>query len=67
MNSIDQIQRQYIYTVQPVKLFETENSKAAKDNAYSFISKINDKETKYNPFHPNVLNNQLAQKLDVIS
>lgn len=65
MNSINQIQRRYVYTVQPVKFFETENSKAAKDNAFSFISKINDKETKYNPFHPNILSEQLARNIDI--
>lgn len=66
MNAIDEIKRQYMYTVQPVRLFEDERSKAGKPNSFEFISQINSKESKFNPFHPNVLNEQTANKLDLL-
>ncbi|MBR1424899.1 hypothetical protein IJ579_04995 [bacterium] len=67
MNAIDEIKRQYVYAVQPVKLFETENSKVAQQNTFHFISMTNKNDNqRYNPFHPNVTNASTAKKLDIL-
>jgi len=65
MNAIDEIKRQYLYTVQPVKLFEDNRSKAQNDISYDFISKA--KQNGYNPFHPSVENSQRGSRLDILS
>ncbi len=64
MNAIDEIKRQYIYTVQPVRLFEDEKPKTQAGN-FEFISRMN-KETKFNPFHPNVTTDKTAKQLDLL-
>ena len=67
MNAIDEIKRQYVYTVQPVRLFEDENPKAPPSNTFEFISKINSNQSKFNPFHPNVADGKTANQLDLLS
>jgi hypothetical protein len=66
-NAINQVQRQYTYAVQPVKLFETKNSQQAQKNAldFSFISQM--KSNGNNPFHPDVSNSEKGNKLDIMS
>ncbi len=66
MNAIDEIKRQYIYTVQPVKLFEEQKNKATQSNSFDFISRLNPKESTFNPFHPNVMDEKNANKLDLL-
>lgn len=66
-NAINEIQRQYMYAVQPVKLFETKNSQTAQKNAldFSFINQM--KSSGNNPFHPAISNTEKGQKLDIMS
>ena len=65
-NAINEVQRQYMYAVQPVRLFETKNSKAAQKDAFdfSFISQM--KSNGNNPFHPDVSNSEKGNKLDIM-
>lgn len=63
-NMINEIKPQYIYAVQPVKLFETENSKQAQKNLLSLFNTSNG--TDYNPFHPDVSNSEKGNKLDLM-
>ena len=65
-NAIDEVKRQYIYAVQPVKLFEANNHQAAQKYAFDF-NFVNKKEkTGNNPFHPDVSNTPKGQKLDLM-
>lgn len=66
-NAINEIQRQYMYAVQPVKLFETKNTPQAQRNAldFSFINHM--KSSGNNPFHPDVSNSEKGKMLDIIS
>lgn len=65
-NAINEIQRQYTYAVQPVKLFETKNSQMAQKNAldFNFISEM--KQNGNNPFHPSVSNSEKGNCLDIM-
>ena len=65
-NAINEVKRQYTYAVQPVKLFETNNSQAAQKYAldFNFVSQMN--KTDNNPFHPDVSNTSRGQKLDIL-
>ena len=66
-NSINAVQRQYMFAVNPVQLFETKNSPAASKNSFDFMN-INQKSSNsFNPFHPNVQNHSTANKLDILS
>ena len=65
-NAIDQIKRQYIYTVQPVKLFEQGNNNPfqAQKNSFDYFNSV--KKSNYNPFHPNVKTDKTAKNLDLL-
>ena len=63
-NAIDEVKRQYLYTVQPVKLFETKNSQQAQINSFEFINQEN--KSDFNPFHPNLSNTNKGEKLDLM-
>ena len=64
-NTIDEIKRQYIYNVQPVKLFETQNNVAAQKNSLDYLNQTN-KSSTYNLFHPDVSNSEKGGHLDLI-
>lgn len=64
-NKINEVQRQYIYAVQPVHLFETQNSKAAQKSSFDLFNQTNN--STFNLFHPNVSNSTKGNKLDLIS
>lgn len=63
-NKIDEIQRQYTYAVQPVKLFETQNSNLAQKSSFDFINQM--QKSGKNPFHPDVSNSYKGGKLDIM-
>ena len=70
LNSIDEIKRQFIPTVQAVQFFEGEKTSKQQTSQpiYNFISQMNQSaKNGYNPFHPNVTSNNTANKLDIIS
>lgn len=64
LNKIEEIQRQYMYAVQPVKLFETQNNQAAQKNMFDFSNRIN--QSTNNPFHPDISNTNKGGKLDIL-
>ena len=64
-NSINAVQRQYMFAVPPVQLFESKNPKVAQNNSFDFINQKS--HNNFNPFHPNVQNMTTANKLDIIS
>ena len=53
-----------MYTVQPVKLFETRNSQEAQKSSFDFINQAN--KSGYNPFHPNLSNTDKGGKIDLM-
>lgn len=61
---IEQVQRQYTQAVQPVKLFETNNSQLAQKSSFDFINQM--KQNGHNPFHPSVQNTEKGNKLDLM-
>lgn len=65
-NAIDEVKRHYTYAVQPVKLFEANQSQAAQKYVldFNFVSQLN--KTGHNPFHPDVSNTHKGQKLDLM-
>lgn len=63
-NRIDEIQRQFMYKVQPVKLFETKNNEQAQKSSFDFINQMN--QSGFNPFHPNVKSEVRAKRLDIL-
>lgn len=63
-NPIYEVKRQYMYTVQPVKLFETQNSQAAQKNSFEISNQTN--KSSYNLLHPNVSNSSSGKKLDFL-
>lgn len=63
LNKIEEVQRQYIYAVQPVKLFETQNNQAAQQSMFDFTNKIN--QSNHNPFHPDITNTGKGGRLDI--
>ena len=64
-NSINAVQRQYMFAVNPVQLFETKNSHVASKNSFDFTNQKSP--SAFNPFHPNVQNSTTANKLDILS
>ncbi|MBP3820783.1 hypothetical protein J6G99_03965 [bacterium] len=62
-NRIDEIQKQYMYAIKPVQLFETKNSNHAQKSSFDFINQMN--QNGFNPFHPNVKSNTMAKNLDL--
>lgn len=64
-NSINAVQRQYMFAVTPVQLFETKNSHIASKNSFDFINQKS--QNGFNPFHPNVQSSITANKLDILS
>ena len=64
-NKIEQIGRQYAYAIQPVQLFETQNSKQTQKSSLDFFNQMNSN-SDYNPFHPNVRTKSVASRLDLI-
>lgn len=64
-NKINEVKPQYTYAVQPVKLFEAENSRASQKDSFDFLKNITPKG--YNPFHPSVVNSEKGGKLDLLS
>lgn len=64
-NSINAVQRQYMFAVEPVHLFETKNSQIAQKSSFDFINPKS--QTSFNPFHPNVKSSTTANKLDILS
>jgi len=62
---IDSVSRHYMYAVEPVKMFETQQNAQAQKSSFDFISKMNFKNFDYNPFHPNVQNSTTAKRLDI--
>ena len=63
-NSINAVQRQYMFAVNPVQLFETKNSPIAQKSSFDFINPKS--QNGYNPFHPNVQSSTTANKLDIL-
>lgn len=63
-NKIEEVQRQYTYAVQPVKLFETHNNQAAQKSNFEFINQM--KASGNNPFHPSISNTDKGNKLDLM-
>ncbi|MBR1460074.1 hypothetical protein IJ596_00365 [bacterium] len=77
---IDAIQQQYMYTVQPVKLFDDEKQKTKQSsfevypNTNFWVNKANIdnniypqmNKSDYNPFHPNVKSGTVAKNLDLM-
>lgn len=64
-NSINPVQRQYMFAVEPVQLFETKKSQIASKNSFDFLNQKSP--NSFNPFHPNVQNSTTANKLDILS
>ena len=64
-NKIDGIHRQYMFAIEPVKLFETQKDTQAQKSSFDFLNRMNSKN--YNPLHPNVANATMAKKLDIMS
>jgi len=64
-DKINQVQRQYTYAVQPVKLFETENSQAAQKSSFDFFNKQTNSSA-YSLLHPDVSNTLSGSKLDLM-
>ena len=64
-NKINEIQRQYMYPIQPVRLFENKNDKQAQKSSFDFINRMS--QNGYNPFHPNVKSETMAKRLDILS
>jgi len=64
-DKINNVKRQYTYAVQPVKLFENNNTKQQQAAGLSdFNKQIN--RSPYNPFHPSVENSAPGGKLDIL-
>lgn len=63
-NAIEKVQRQYMYAVQPVKLFETGNNQAAQKTNFDFLKQT--KTTGNNPFHPDISNTKKGNNLDIM-
>lgn len=64
-NKINQVQRQYTYAVQPVKLFEADKNKHAQKNSFNPFSEQTNF-TQYTLLHPNVSNSASGAKLDLM-
>ncbi len=64
-NKIDSVSRRYIYAVEPVKMFETQQNAQAQKSSFDFINQMNFKNSNFNPFHPNVQNSTTAKRLDI--
>ena len=62
-NKIDEVQRQYMYAIQPVKLFEDNRTKNTQKYSFDFISQMS--KSANNPFHPDVSNSERGQRLDI--
>ena len=62
-NKIDEVQRQYMYAVTPVKLFENKNSQTPKSSLDEFINQMS--KSSNNPFHPDISNSYKGQRLDI--
>jgi len=65
-SSIDAVQRQYIYTVQPVHLFEAKNSQKHQKSSFDFLN-LTSQNNPFSPSHPNVKSPTLARHLDILS
>ena len=64
-SKINEIQRQFMYAIKPVKLFETKNQNQTSKSSFDFINQMN--QNGYNPFHPNVKSETMAKRLDIMS
>lgn len=64
-NAINEVQRQYMYAVQPVKLFETRNKQADTKNPFAQLTEQTNF-SQYNLNHPNVSNSSSGGKLDFL-
>lgn len=64
-DKIDSVSRRYMYAVEPVKMFETQQNQQAQKSSFDFINQMNFKNFGYNPFHPNVKNASTANRLDI--
>lgn len=64
-NAIDEVKRQYMYAVQPVKLFETKNFQEAQKDSFDFLNRMD--KSGNNPFHPDVSFSEKGQRLDILS
>ena len=65
---IDSVSRRYMYAVEPVKIFETQQNAQTQKSSFDFIIGMNfNKSEGYNPFHPNVQNSTTAKRLDIMS
>ena len=62
---IDAIQQQYMYTVQPVKLFGDEKQNQTRKSSFDIYSQMNSK-SDYNPLHPKVKSPTMAKNLDIM-
>ena len=63
---IDAIQQQYMYTVQPVKLFGDEKRAQKTKSSFDIYSQMNPK-SDFNPSHPNVKSPTMAKNLDLLA
>lgn len=66
-NSINPVQRQYMFAVNPVQLFEAKNFHTASKNSFDFLNANQKSQNGFNPFHPNVQDFSTANKLDILS
>lgn len=62
-NKINEVQRQYMYAVQPVKLFEDNKHHNTPKSSFEFINQMS--KSANNPFHPDVSNSEKGRKLDI--
>ena len=62
-NKINEVQRQYMYAVQPVKLFEDNKQQNAPKSSFEFITQMS--KSANNPFHPDVSNSEKGRRLDI--
>lgn len=65
-SSIDAVQRQYIYTVQPVQLFEAKNSQRPQKSSFDFLN-LTSQNNAFSLSHPNVKSPTMARNLDILS
>ncbi len=63
---IEAIPQQYMYTVQPVKLFGEEKQTQTPKSSFDISNQMNLK-SDYNPFHPNVKSPTMAKNLDILA
>lgn len=65
---IDSVSRQYMFAVEPVKMFDVQKNVQTQKSSFDLINRMNfNKSNNFNPFHPNVQNATIAKRLDIMS